>query len=39
MAPITMPQVIQEAFGADLESDGFKSRYASQLKHLFTTNQ
>lgn len=39
MAPITMPQVIQEAFGADLDSDEFKSRYASQLKQLFTTTQ
>jgi TetR/AcrR family transcriptional regulator len=35
MAPVTMPQVIQDAFGADLDSTDFRKRYASQIKRLF----
>ncbi len=35
MAPITMPQAIQHACGADLNSAEFRERYAAQLKRLF----
>jgi TetR/AcrR family transcriptional regulator len=35
MAPVTMPQVIQEACGADLHSAQFRARYAAQLTKLF----
>jgi AcrR family transcriptional regulator len=35
MAPITMPQTIQHACGADLNSPEFKDRYAAQLQRLF----
>jgi TetR/AcrR family transcriptional regulator len=35
MAPITMPQAIQNACAADLNSLEFRARYAAQLQRLF----
>jgi TetR/AcrR family transcriptional regulator len=35
MAPVTMSQVIQEAWGTDLRSPEFRAKYAEQLKRLF----
>jgi AcrR family transcriptional regulator len=34
MAPVTLPQIIQEAYGTQRDA-AFRSRYASQLKRLF----
>lgn len=35
MAPITMPQILQEAYGTDLNSTVFRTRYGAQLARLF----
>ena len=36
MAPVTIPQVIHEVYGADLDVMALRTRYASQLGKLFT---
>ena len=35
MAPITMPQILREAYGTDLNSTLFRTKYAAQLARLF----